>query len=297
LTEEKASISFQDNAIVGDVTITQNNAECPSCSASNAIVLMKCQETHCENKFCNLCHPKCRYSEGSFLRFDSGEGLGPFCKGCGTVIFTAWKEREERERVEREREEREESERRVRESYIKRERGESERRVREEIVKREREERVKREREESERRVREERVKREREESERRVREERVKREREESEKREREESEKREREESERREIKRNEYLPNQVLKWKDHYSSLNKVYKKRLIYSLMAGFLLMPVALFSPREATPAIAFIGGSLCFIYPLYLMTMIIICLWGSKVRYHTKLLNQSVRKR
>jgi len=101
LTEEKASVSFQDSAIIGDVTVTQNNAECPSCSASNVRV-MKCHEVNCEIRFCELCHPKCRYSEGRFLRFDSGEGLGPFCKGCGTIKFTAWKIIQERLRSERE---------------------------------------------------------------------------------------------------------------------------------------------------------------------------------------------------
>jgi len=107
LTEEKASVSFQDSAIIGDVTVTQNNAECPSCSASNVRV-MKCHEVNCEKRFCELCHPKCRYLEGSFLRFDSGEGLGSFCKGCGTIKFTAWKIIQERLRSEREAIERQE---------------------------------------------------------------------------------------------------------------------------------------------------------------------------------------------
>ena len=124
MIEEKTSISFQDSAIVGDVTITQNNAECPNCNSSNVRV-MKCQENNCDKKFCELCHPKCRYSNGHFFKFDSGEGLH-FCEECGTVKFTNWEEAERQER-DKELEEQRERDRETREKRRREERDERKR--------------------------------------------------------------------------------------------------------------------------------------------------------------------------
>lgn len=125
LIEEKTSISFQDSAIVGDVTITQNNAECPNCNSSNVRV-MKCQQNNCDKKFCELCHPKCRFSNGHFFKFDSGEGLGPFCEECGTAKFTNWEEAERQER-DKELEEQRERDRETREKRRREERDERKR--------------------------------------------------------------------------------------------------------------------------------------------------------------------------
>ena len=125
LIEEKTSISFQDSAIVGDVTITQNNAECPNCNSSNVRV-MKCQQNNCDKKLCELCHPKCRYSNGHFFKFDSGEGLGPFCEECGTAKFTNWEEAERQER-DKELEEQRERDRETREKRRREERDERKR--------------------------------------------------------------------------------------------------------------------------------------------------------------------------
>ena len=59
---------------------------CPKCGAvSGAIRVMPCSSQHCENKFCDLCHPDCRWIDlhhGETVRFDSGKGEGPFCKIC-----------------------------------------------------------------------------------------------------------------------------------------------------------------------------------------------------------------------
>jgi len=125
LIEEKTSISFQDSAIVGDVTITQNNAECPNCNSSNVRV-MKCQQNNCDKKLCELCHPKCRFSNGHFFKFDSGEGLGPFCEECGTAKFTNWEEAERQER-DKELEEQRERDRETREKRRREERDERKR--------------------------------------------------------------------------------------------------------------------------------------------------------------------------
>ena len=102
LTEEKTGIGISDSVVMGDV---QQNilkiGECPSCSASGGVTVMKCQNKQCTSiKFCNSCHRNCRYSEGTTRRFDSGAGSGPFCSGCLTAKITQFDlEKQERERL------------------------------------------------------------------------------------------------------------------------------------------------------------------------------------------------------
>jgi hypothetical protein len=275
LTEEKARVSFQDSAIIGDVTVTQNNAECPSCSASNAIVLMKCQETHCENKFCNLCHPKCRYSEGSFLRFDSGEGLGPFCKECGTIIFAAWKESQEsqeRERQKIEAQEREEREKQKRIEFAAwKERQESQERERQESQERESQER------ERQKRIEIERQKIEDQEREERERQKRIEIERQKIEGQYlRKERERQKRIEIERQKIEEVIRYEEAITRYKKRDTAKIKVYKKRLMYSLIVALLLGITMKFShfANELMILISF-----CLLYSLYLLTRIIIRWW------------------
>ena len=105
LTEEKTGIGISDSVVMGDV---QQNilkiGECPSCSASGGVTVMKCQNKECTSiKFCNSCHRNCRYSEGTTRRFDSGAGSGPFCIGCLTAKLTQFDlEKLEQERLARE---------------------------------------------------------------------------------------------------------------------------------------------------------------------------------------------------
>jgi len=105
LTEEKTGIGISDSVVMGDV---QQNilkiGECPSCSASGGVTVMKCQNKQCTSiKFCNSCHRNCRYSEGTTRRFDSGAGSGPFCSGCLTAKLTQFDwEKLEQERLARE---------------------------------------------------------------------------------------------------------------------------------------------------------------------------------------------------
>jgi hypothetical protein len=251
---------------------------------------MKCQEIQCGKRFCELCHPECRYSKGSSFRFDSGKGLGPFCSKC----IRGKRDTEEREREQKERER--EQVARVRERaerervQIKHRKEKEKERKREEagIVQRTREakEREEREREEREREERE-RPQREREERER----ERLQRERE-SEEREREEREEREREERERLQREGDEKDSSLWKEAADHSSSRNKVYRKRLMYSLILGFLVgVPLELSEMMIGS----FVMVTLCCFYPLYLITMIIICGQTGTRKHYVKLSNQSNR--
>ena len=300
MTEEEKRIEIRDSVVMGDVNQHVLNTECPICSTSN-VKVMKCQEIQCGTKFCELCHPECRSSNGSSFRYDSGKGLGPFCRKCITA------KREERERAER----------------VVRERAEKERKREEEKrEERERAERVVRERAEKERK-REEEKRRERERAERVVRE-RAEEKRRERERLEREERAKRadiaRRAENQRKaEAKRLEFERGRegreraereasVIsnRWKAaarYASAQNDIYKKRLMYSLLLGVLV--TILFEALIDVPRIgentylllmrilAVVMGTLCFFYPLYLIIMIIICwLTGTKKRY-VELLNQS----
>ncbi|MGY8670687.1 MAG: SAP domain-containing protein [Candidatus Poseidoniales archaeon] len=289
MTEEKTRIEIHDSVVMGDVNQHVLNAECPSCSTSN-VKVMKCQEIQCGKRFCELCHPECRYSKGSSFRFDSGKGLGPFCSKC----IRGKRDTEEREREQKERER--EQVARVRERaerervQIKHRKEKEKERKREEagIVQRTREakEREEREREEREREERE-RPQREREERER----ERLQRERE-SEEREREEREEREREERERLQREGDEKDSSLWKEAADHSSSRNKVYRKRLMYSLILGFLVgVPLELSEMMIGS----FVMVTLCCFYPLYLITMIIICGQTGTRKHYVKLSNQSNR--
>ena len=262
---------------MGDVNQHVLNAECPSCSTSN-VKVMKCQEIQCGKRFCELCHPECRYSKGSSFRFDSGKGLGPFCSKC----IRGKRDTEEREREQKERER--EQVARVRERaerervQIKHRKEKEKERKREEagIVQRTREakEREEREREEREREERE-----------------RPQRERE-SEEREREEREEREREERERLQREGDEKDSSLWKEAADHSSSRNKVYRKRLMYSLILGFLVgVPLELSEMMIGS----FVMVTLCCFYPLYLITMIIICGQTGTRKHYVKLSNQSNR--
>jgi hypothetical protein len=156
LTEEKTGIGISDSVVMGDVQQNiLNIGECPSCSASGGVTIMKCQNKQCTSiKFCNSCHRNCRYSEGRVTSFDSGAGAGPFCSGCLTDKITQFNlEKEERERLERlDRLERERLER-ERLDRLERERLERERldRLERERLERERLDRLERERLERER--------------------------------------------------------------------------------------------------------------------------------------------------
>jgi hypothetical protein len=60
-----------------------SNPFCPSCKSTNVRV-MTCQDSECEQNFCEICHPNCRIDEDDLRhhRFDAGIGLGPICKKC-----------------------------------------------------------------------------------------------------------------------------------------------------------------------------------------------------------------------
>jgi hypothetical protein len=87
---EDSSVRISDSVVMGDVQqnitkIQQSGNSCPSCGTSGNIRLMICRSINCESKFCDLCHPISRYFEGDAIRFDSGKGEGPFCKGCMAI--------------------------------------------------------------------------------------------------------------------------------------------------------------------------------------------------------------------
>ena len=232
---------------MGDVNQHVLNAECPSCSTSN-VKVMKCQEIQCGKRFCELCHPECRYSKGSSFRFDSGKGLGPFCSKC----IRGKRDTEEREREQKERE---------REQVARvRERAERER------------VQIKHRKEKEKERKREEAgiVQRTREAKER----------------------EEREREERERLQREGDEKDSSLWKEAADHSSSRNKVYRKRLMYSLILGFLVgVPLELSEMMIGS----FVMVTLCCFYPLYLITMIIICGQTGTRKHYVKLSNQSNR--
>ena len=79
LGEESPFVS--DSVVMGNVNI--DNTICPSCDAINVRV-MKCQESDCDCRFCEICNPNSRFNdvEISLHRFDSGIGSGPFCSSC-----------------------------------------------------------------------------------------------------------------------------------------------------------------------------------------------------------------------
>ena len=84
---EDTGIDISDSVVMGGVqqnitNVRSDNRECSSCGATN-VVIMKCQEENCTASFCQICHPYCRFfAILGVLRFDSGEGTGPFCETC-----------------------------------------------------------------------------------------------------------------------------------------------------------------------------------------------------------------------
>ena len=101
---EDPGVNISDSVVMGGIHQNITNTTCPSCEASNVRV-MKCQESNCDNRFCELCHPNCRYSDEKGLRFDSGAGSGPFCSPCMSNKFVEL-ERKRQERLEKEKLER-----------------------------------------------------------------------------------------------------------------------------------------------------------------------------------------------
>jgi hypothetical protein len=275
LTEEEKRIEIRDSVVMGDVNQHVLNAECPSCSTSN-VKVMKCQEIQCGKRFCELCHPECRYSKGNSFCFDSGKGLGPFCRKC---ITAKRKEEERAERVVREKAEkerkREEEKRREREYLEGVERAKKERKREEEGIRKRERERV--EREETAEIA-----------------------------------DKARQAENQKKAEAKRLEWESGRVEReresessklWKTaaiHASIQNDTHKKRLMYSLLLGVLvsilfsaLIDVPIIGGDNVMSFLAVIMGTLCLFYPLYLITMIIICWLTGTKKHYVKLLKRS----
>ena len=237
---------------------------------------MKCQEIQCGKRFCELCHPECRYSKGNSFRFDSGKGLGPFCRKC---ITAKRKEEERAERVVRERAEkerkREEEKRREREYLEGVERAKKERKREEEGIRKRERERVERE-ETAERTDKASQAENQKKAEAKRLEWERGRGERERA---------------SESSKL------------WKTaaiHASIQNDIHKKRLMYSLLLGILvsilfsaLIDVPIIGGDNVMMVLSVVMGTLCFFYPLYLITMIIICWLTGTKKHYVKLLNQS----
>ena len=91
LTEDSAA-NISDSVIIGDVQQTISQSSCPTCDSTNVRV-MKCQDSVCEGRFCELCNPNCRWTRTSLERFDSGIGRGPLCKKCLDVLSNKEKKR------------------------------------------------------------------------------------------------------------------------------------------------------------------------------------------------------------
>lgn len=100
LTEE-SGVNISDSVVMGDIqqnitnvqqNITQGTS-CPRCGVINARI-MQCSIPDCSHQFCGLCHPKCRWANNGVSRFDSGDGLGPFCGECMDLHMKMWKEEE-----------------------------------------------------------------------------------------------------------------------------------------------------------------------------------------------------------
>ena len=102
-----SGVQISDSVVMGDVqqnitTIHQSDNSCPSCGTSGNIRIMVCKTTDCGNKFCDFCHPDCRFRiisskrqaqyrmghayqftpKTERYRFDSNEGDGPCCEEC-----------------------------------------------------------------------------------------------------------------------------------------------------------------------------------------------------------------------
>jgi hypothetical protein len=122
LTED-SDFDISDSVVMGDVqqnittnlNITNNpkdaspHLSCPECGIVGGVVsLIPCSDESCHNKFCNFCHPECRWTtivrdpyessgvgsiKANTARFDSGEGLGPFCKHCMNEQMVRWEEK------------------------------------------------------------------------------------------------------------------------------------------------------------------------------------------------------------
>ena len=81
-----------DSVVMGNVeqnitnVFDSSHLSCPECGVvSSVISVMLCSTKNCNNQFCDLCHPDCRWidlTNGYVGRFDSGDGVGPFCELC-----------------------------------------------------------------------------------------------------------------------------------------------------------------------------------------------------------------------
>ena len=94
-------MNISDSVVMGDVQQNITNVQqhisssntCPRCEAINVRVV-SCSMPHCDNQFCELCHPLCRWTPEGVGRLDSGLGKGPFCGLCMEVQVEQWENEE-----------------------------------------------------------------------------------------------------------------------------------------------------------------------------------------------------------
>ena len=106
---EDSGVSIADSVVMGDVQQNITNVQqhisstniCPRCEAINVRVV-RCSMPKCDNQFCELCHPFCRWTPDGVGRLDSGLGKGPFCGLCMEVQLEQWENEEIEEHIIRE---------------------------------------------------------------------------------------------------------------------------------------------------------------------------------------------------
>ena len=100
-------LNLSDSVVMGNVEqkITHisdtSPPSCPECGVVSGVIrVIPCSDEYCDNRFCDLCHPDCRYIDFTpstygrdfdgyitLGRFDSGEGVGAICELCINEIM------------------------------------------------------------------------------------------------------------------------------------------------------------------------------------------------------------------
>ena len=99
--DKESPITISDSVVMGDIQQNITNVEqhmspgiiCPRCDATN-VRIMRCSTQDCNNDFCELCHPICKWTEYGADRFDCDYGRGPFCGYCMDRQIDDWEQQD-----------------------------------------------------------------------------------------------------------------------------------------------------------------------------------------------------------
>jgi hypothetical protein len=84
---DNRDIVVQDSVVMGNIeqnftTVNESKSiTCPVCKTEN-VRIMLCVSKACQKRFCEICHPNCKYTDTGIYRYNSGVGYGPCCYQC-----------------------------------------------------------------------------------------------------------------------------------------------------------------------------------------------------------------------